>query len=166
MGEVMAASLFFGVGWEQVGEDLDVVCFLSVSVPVLVQVEKAKEAAPAEETKEDAAPPPPPEEVVMRVFMHCVGCARKVKKILKGFDGNGDTSSLASLFVSCEALLCRCVLGAGFPTFQHEVGKLFVVSDAMLAYTFSLCFLWWLWFWFFFWVFFVPVFVLGKRDKM
>lgn len=35
-------------------------------------------------------PPPPPEEVVMRVFMHCEGCARKVKKILKGFDGVED----------------------------------------------------------------------------
>ncbi|PWZ21162.1 Heavy metal-associated isoprenylated plant protein 7 [Zea mays] len=68
--------------------------------------EKAKEAAPpadkvkeaeekkgegggGEEKKNEAPslPPPPPEEVVMRVFMHCEGCARKVKKILKGFDG-------------------------------------------------------------------------------
>uniref|UniRef100_A0A453BVE8 HMA domain-containing protein n=1 Tax=Aegilops tauschii subsp. strangulata TaxID=200361 RepID=A0A453BVE8_AEGTS len=24
----------------------------------------------------------------MRVYMHCEGCARKVKKILKRFDGN------------------------------------------------------------------------------
>ncbi|CAN6278645.1 unnamed protein product [Urochloa humidicola] len=63
--------------------------------------EKAKEAAPAdkgkevEEKKEDAppSPPPPPEEVVMRVFMHCEGCARKVKKILKGFDGVEDVSA-------------------------------------------------------------------------
>ncbi|RLN07879.1 triadin-like [Panicum miliaceum] len=73
--------------------------------------EKAKEAAPAdkgkeaeekkaeggggEEKKEDAPPPPPPppEEVVMRVFMHCEGCARKVKKILKGFDGVEDVSA-------------------------------------------------------------------------
>jgi hypothetical protein len=73
-----------------------------------VQEEKAKEAAApadkakeAEEKKDEAAggeekkeevpplpPPPPPEEMVMRVFMHCEGCARKVKKILKGFDGN------------------------------------------------------------------------------
>ncbi|KAJ6837102.1 heavy metal-associated isoprenylated plant protein 7-like isoform X2 [Iris pallida] len=34
-----------------------------------------------------APPPPPPEEVEMRVFMHCEGCARKVKRSLKGFDG-------------------------------------------------------------------------------
>jgi len=42
-----------------------------------------------EEKKEDAPPPPPPppEEVEMRVYMHCEGCARKVKKILKRFDG-------------------------------------------------------------------------------
>ena len=79
-------------------------------VCVVVQEEKAKEAAAAapadtgkeaegkkgeggggEEKKEDA---PPPEEVVMRVFMHCEGCARKVKKILRGFDGNGFSSSL------------------------------------------------------------------------
>ncbi|KAJ1270673.1 hypothetical protein BS78_06G069700 [Paspalum vaginatum] len=45
-----------------------------------------------EEKKEDAPPPPPPppEEVEMRVFMHCEGCARKVKKILKRFDGVED----------------------------------------------------------------------------
>uniref|UniRef100_A0A0D9YSQ8 HMA domain-containing protein n=1 Tax=Oryza glumipatula TaxID=40148 RepID=A0A0D9YSQ8_9ORYZ len=55
-------------------------------------VAEEKEAAAAgEEKKEDAPPPPPPpEEVVMRVFMHCEGCARKVKKILRGFDGVED----------------------------------------------------------------------------
>ena len=90
------------------GKDLDV----CGCVCVVVQEEKAKEAAAAapadtgkeaegkkgeggggEEKKEDA-PPPPPEEVVMRVFMHCEGCARKVKKSLRGFDGNGFSSSL------------------------------------------------------------------------
>ncbi|KAL5212940.1 hypothetical protein ABZP36_023787 [Zizania latifolia] len=60
------------------------------------EVEKEEGAArveeKGEEKKEDAPPPPPPppEEVVMRVFMHCEGCARKVKKILKGFDGVED----------------------------------------------------------------------------
>ncbi|TKW04021.1 hypothetical protein SEVIR_7G081900v4 [Setaria viridis] len=75
--------------------------------------EKPKEAAPAEEKPKDAAPaeekskegggggeekkeeappppPPPPEEVEMRVYMHCEGCARKVKKILRRFDGVED----------------------------------------------------------------------------
>uniref|UniRef100_A0A0D9VGB0 HMA domain-containing protein n=1 Tax=Leersia perrieri TaxID=77586 RepID=A0A0D9VGB0_9ORYZ len=55
-----------------------------------VEKEEASAAAPGEEKKEEAPPPPPPEEVVMRVFMHCEGCARKVKKILKGFDGVED----------------------------------------------------------------------------
>lgn len=70
--------------------------------------EKPKEAAPAaeekkeaadkpkeevkpkdgEEEKKEEAPPPPPEEVEMRVYMHCEGCARKVKKILRRLDGN------------------------------------------------------------------------------
>uniref|UniRef100_A0ACD5UYY5 Uncharacterized protein n=1 Tax=Avena sativa TaxID=4498 RepID=A0ACD5UYY5_AVESA len=38
---------------------------------------------------EEAAPPPPPppEELEMRVYMHCEGCARKVKKILTRFEG-------------------------------------------------------------------------------
>jgi len=99
--------LWFSLG-ELGGKDLDV----CGCVCVVVQEEKAKEAAAAapadagkeaeekkgeggggEEKKEDA-PPPPPEEVVMRVFMHCEGCARKVKKILRGFDGNGFSSSL------------------------------------------------------------------------
>ncbi|XP_062223259.1 heavy metal-associated isoprenylated plant protein 7-like [Phragmites australis] len=46
-----------------------------------------------EDKKEEAPLPPPPEEVVMRVFMHCEGCSRKVKKILKGFDGVEDVSA-------------------------------------------------------------------------
>jgi hypothetical protein len=41
-----------------------------------------------EEKKEKTLPPPPPEEVEMRVYMHCKGCAKKVKKILRRFDGN------------------------------------------------------------------------------
>ncbi|XP_062225466.1 heavy metal-associated isoprenylated plant protein 7-like [Phragmites australis] len=57
--------------------------------------EKAKEGGEekpkdGEEKKEEAPPPPPPEEVEMRVYMHCEGCARKVKKILKRFDGVED----------------------------------------------------------------------------
>ncbi|CAO2034785.1 unnamed protein product [Urochloa humidicola] len=66
------------------------------------EVEKPKEAAAeekpkeggggGEEKKEEAPPPPPPppEEVEMRVYMHCEGCARKVKKILRLFDGVED----------------------------------------------------------------------------
>jgi hypothetical protein len=104
---------------------------------VLVQEEKAKEeaaaAAPAdkgkeagekkddggggEEKKEDAPPPPPPppEEVVMRVFMHCEGCARKVKKCLKGFDGNGFSCSLPCFAIVplCSCFVFVCFFGTG-----------------------------------------------------
>jgi hypothetical protein len=55
--------------------------------------EKPKEEEGGDKPKEGEEappppPPPPPEEVEMRVYMHCEGCARKVKKILKRFDGN------------------------------------------------------------------------------
>ncbi|XP_059304311.1 heavy metal-associated isoprenylated plant protein 7-like [Lycium ferocissimum] len=36
------------------------------------------------------APPPPPQEIILRVYMHCEGCARKVRKSLKGFQGVED----------------------------------------------------------------------------
>ncbi|KAH7670244.1 Copper chaperone domain-containing protein [Dioscorea alata] len=48
---------------------------------------EAKPVAAAEEVAPPPPPPPPPEEIVMRVFMHCEGCARKVRRCLKGFDG-------------------------------------------------------------------------------
>ncbi|KAM3232300.1 heavy metal-associated isoprenylated plant protein 7 [Capsicum annuum] len=47
--------------------------------------EESKEAKP-----EPPPPPPPPPEIVLRVFMHCEGCARKVRKSLKGFQGVED----------------------------------------------------------------------------
>ena len=47
--------------------------------------EEKKPAAAEEEKKEDA--PPPPQEIVLKVFMHCEGCARKVHRCLKGFEG-------------------------------------------------------------------------------
>lgn len=36
-------------------------------------------------------PPPPQEEVVMRVYMDCAGCARKVRQSLQGFPGIGQS---------------------------------------------------------------------------
>ncbi|KNA12451.1 hypothetical protein SOVF_125590 [Spinacia oleracea] len=42
---------------------------------------------------EKPAPPPPPPEIVLRVYMHCEGCARKVRKCLKGFDGVEDVTT-------------------------------------------------------------------------
>ncbi|XP_044501392.1 heavy metal-associated isoprenylated plant protein 7-like isoform X2 [Mangifera indica] len=58
---------------------------------------KDEEKAPAEEKaaedskdgKEEKAPPPP-QEIVLKVYMHCEGCARKVRRCLKGFDGVED----------------------------------------------------------------------------
>lgn len=44
------------------------------------------------DSKEEQPPPPPP-EIIMRVYMHCEGCARKVRKCLKGFDGVEDVTT-------------------------------------------------------------------------
>ncbi|GMY15148.1 heavy metal-associated isoprenylated plant protein 7 [Fagus crenata] len=62
--------------------------------------EKKAEEKPAEEkkgeegkeAKEEAPPPPPPPppEIVLKVYMHCEGCARKVRRSLKGFEGVED----------------------------------------------------------------------------
>ncbi|PWA93829.1 heavy metal-associated isoprenylated plant protein 3 [Artemisia annua] len=60
---------------------------------------KVEEAAKPEEKKAEEAkdapppPPPPPQEIVLRVFMHCEGCARKVRRCLKGFDGVEDVQT-------------------------------------------------------------------------
>ncbi|KAI7755926.1 hypothetical protein M8C21_023297 [Ambrosia artemisiifolia] len=53
---------------------------------------KPEEEKKAEESKDAAPPPPPPPppEIVLRVFMHCEGCARKVRRCLRGFDGVED----------------------------------------------------------------------------
>lgn len=83
--------------------------------------DKPKDAAAAEdkpkdgeEKKDDAPPPPPPpppEEVEMRVYMHCEGCARKVKKILKRFDGNKCSAlCLSSNSAATASLLLLCFL--------------------------------------------------------
>lgn len=53
--------------------------------------------AAAEESKDKDSPPaaaapapPPPQEIILQVYMHCEGCARKVRRCLKGFDGVED----------------------------------------------------------------------------
>jgi hypothetical protein len=76
--------------------------------------EKPKDEKPAEgeggdkpKEGEEAAPPPPPpppEEVEMRVYMHCEGCARKVKKILKRFDGNAPLPRQSPLINPCSGI--------------------------------------------------------------
>ncbi|KAK9080559.1 hypothetical protein SSX86_000317 [Deinandra increscens subsp. villosa] len=52
--------------------------------------EEGKLPAAGDEKKAGEESPPPPEEVVLRVFMHCEGCARKVRRSLKGFQGVED----------------------------------------------------------------------------
>ncbi|CAL0306744.1 unnamed protein product [Lupinus luteus] len=48
---------------------------------------KAEESKDGNETKDQPAAPP---EIVLKVFMHCEGCARKVRRSLKGFPGVED----------------------------------------------------------------------------
>ncbi|KAL5719764.1 hypothetical protein ACHQM5_012505 [Ranunculus cassubicifolius] len=48
-----------------------------------------QEEKKAEEPKE----PPPPEDIILKVFMHCEGCAKKVRRCLKGFDGVEDVQT-------------------------------------------------------------------------
>ncbi|KAL6576276.1 Heavy metal-associated isoprenylated plant protein 7 [Orobanche hederae] len=60
-----------------------------------VAEEGKKEEAPPkanddEKKSKEQRPPPPPQEIVLRVFMHCEGCARKVRRCLKGFEGVED----------------------------------------------------------------------------
>ncbi|KAK6920500.1 Heavy metal-associated domain, HMA [Dillenia turbinata] len=58
--------------------------------------EEKKEEKKAEEGKEgkEAPPPPcPPQEIVLKVYMHCEGCAKKVRKCLKGFEGVEDVQT-------------------------------------------------------------------------
>ncbi|CAJ2641249.1 unnamed protein product [Trifolium pratense] len=53
--------------------------------------EETKPEEKPEEPKDEAAPPPPPpSEIVLKVFMHCEGCARKVRRSLKDFPGVED----------------------------------------------------------------------------
>ncbi|KAF8378032.1 hypothetical protein HHK36_029365 [Tetracentron sinense] len=56
--------------------------------------EEENKEKPSEEKKtvesNESKEPPPPEEIVLRVYMHCEGCARKVKRCLKGFEGVED----------------------------------------------------------------------------
>ncbi|KAF6161515.1 hypothetical protein GIB67_009394, partial [Kingdonia uniflora] len=52
--------------------------------------EEKKTEEPKETPPPPPPPPPPPQEIVLKVYMHCEGCARKVKKCLKWFPGVED----------------------------------------------------------------------------
>lgn len=47
--------------------------------------DESKGGGDGKESKEEAPAPPP--EIVLKVYMHCEGCARKVRRSLKGFQG-------------------------------------------------------------------------------
>ncbi|XP_030542336.1 heavy metal-associated isoprenylated plant protein 7-like [Rhodamnia argentea] len=49
--------------------------------------DEGKKAEESKDGKESNDPPPPPPEIVLKVYMHCEGCARKVRRSLNGFDG-------------------------------------------------------------------------------
>eukprot|EP00262_Sarcandra_glabra_P012385 TRINITY_DN3182_c1_g1_i1.p1 TRINITY_DN3182_c1_g1~~TRINITY_DN3182_c1_g1_i1.p1 ORF type:complete len:257 (-),score=82.54 TRINITY_DN3182_c1_g1_i1:246-1016(-) len=49
--------------------------------------EEGKEENKAEEKKDE------PEEIVLKVYMHCEGCARKVQRSLRGFQGVEDVKA-------------------------------------------------------------------------
>ncbi|XP_004501717.1 heavy metal-associated isoprenylated plant protein 7-like [Cicer arietinum] len=52
---------------------------------------KTEEKSKAEEKQEEGGgPPPPAAEIVLKVFMHCEACARKVRWSLKDFPGVED----------------------------------------------------------------------------
>jgi hypothetical protein len=94
--------------------------------------EKPKEGA-GEEKKEEAPPPPPPppEEVEMRVYMHCEGCARKVKKILRRFDGNAAMPGRISVSLTS---LCLCwpsslPFSSGFSVFALDSANVLAISE-------------------------------------
>ncbi|XP_062115908.1 heavy metal-associated isoprenylated plant protein 7-like [Humulus lupulus] len=62
--------------------------------PAPAPAEEKKEEKKTEEAKDQApAAPPPPQEIVLKVYMHCEGCARKVRRCLKGFEGVEDVTT-------------------------------------------------------------------------
>ncbi|XP_039001374.1 heavy metal-associated isoprenylated plant protein 7-like [Hibiscus syriacus] len=48
---------------------------------------------PAEEKKGEELKEETPQEIVLKVYMHCEGCARKVRRCLKGFQGVEDVTT-------------------------------------------------------------------------
>ncbi|GMJ13989.1 HEAVY METAL ASSOCIATED PROTEIN 52 [Hibiscus trionum] len=51
---------------------------------------KVEEEKPATEEKKGEESPVVPQEIILKVYMHCEGCARKVRRCLKGFQGVDD----------------------------------------------------------------------------
>ncbi|KAL6996922.1 hypothetical protein U1Q18_007046 [Sarracenia purpurea var. burkii] len=54
---------------------------------------EAKKPDEPNDSKDPPPPPPPPQEIILKVYMHCEGCARKVRRCLKGFQGVEDVQT-------------------------------------------------------------------------
>ncbi|TKY60574.1 Copper transport protein ATX1 [Spatholobus suberectus] len=67
---------------------------------------KPEESKDDKESKEEAAPP----EIVLKVFMHCEGCARKVRRSLKGFPGENECVCVCVTFVFKPFIFARCLI--------------------------------------------------------
>lgn len=56
------------------------------------QVKKTDDKKEEEKKKE-------PQEIVLKIFMHCEGCAKKIHRCLKGFEGTTKHTSFISICV-------------------------------------------------------------------
>ena len=76
------------------------------------EAKEEKKEEPKAEVKKAEEQPPPPQEIVLRVYMHCEGCARKVRRCLKGFEG---PKEILSIFPHpFRFLFCLYVFDFGF----------------------------------------------------
>ncbi|XP_016900067.1 heavy metal-associated isoprenylated plant protein 7-like [Cucumis melo] len=71
-------------------EDVNVKEKKDESKPSEKEETKTEESKDGKEPTKEQAPPPPPPEIVLKVYMHCEGCARKVRRCLRGFEGVED----------------------------------------------------------------------------
>lgn len=58
--------------------------------PIAIDGDEKKTDAENKAVEETKVTPPPLQEIVLKVFMHCEGCARKVRRSLKDFEGVKD----------------------------------------------------------------------------
>ncbi|XLR58279.1 hypothetical protein S83_008951 [Arachis hypogaea] len=72
------------------GEEVKKVDETKAEEPKKEEGEKKPEESKDGKVVEEAAAPAAPPEIVLKVFMHCEGCARKVRRSLRGFPGVED----------------------------------------------------------------------------
>ena len=72
------------------GEEVKKVEETKAEEPKKEEGEKKPEESKDGKVVEEAAAPAAPPEIVLKVFMHCEGCARKVRRSLRGFPGVED----------------------------------------------------------------------------